>query len=331
MEKTSDSQQKTSNGVEDYLTDEIQELLSTLPREKSFDGSYLYQYQGFWYRSIYIAGMISAHRHFQARDSDTILITCPKSGTTWLKALTYATVHRSRYAIEHSPLLTTNPHELVPFIDHPAYYLKINQSPTTSIFGTHIPYSSLPHSVVDSNCRIVYMCRNPLDQFISHWHFMLKIAQDRKMEPLSLEEAFESVSNGIQGFGPFWEHVLGYWKASLDNPHKILFLKYEDVIENTLFYVKKLAEFLGCPFSDVEEKLGVIEEISKLCSFENMKDLEVNKTGRLLPDRGPKNSDFFRKGKVGDWTNYLTSAMSESLKILMDEKFSGSGLTFKLS
>ncbi|KAI9198597.1 hypothetical protein LWI28_018826 [Acer negundo] len=75
-----DSQQKASNGVEDYLTDEIQELLSTLPREKSFDGSYLHQYQGFWYRSIYIAGMISAHRHFQARDSDTILITCPKSG-----------------------------------------------------------------------------------------------------------------------------------------------------------------------------------------------------------------------------------------------------------
>ncbi|KAK3188523.1 hypothetical protein Dsin_028084 [Dipteronia sinensis] len=133
MEKTSDSQQKASYGIEDYLTDEIQELLSTLPREKNFEGSYLYQYQGFWYRSIYIAGMISAHKHFQARDSDTILITCLKSGTTWLKALAYAIVHRSRYAFEQSPLLTTNPHELVPSIDHPAYYLKINQSPTTSI------------------------------------------------------------------------------------------------------------------------------------------------------------------------------------------------------
>ncbi|KAK2639584.1 hypothetical protein Ddye_027379 [Dipteronia dyeriana] len=298
MDKTSDYQQKASNGVEDYLTDEIQELLSTLPREKNFDGSYLYQYQGFWYYLV-------ESSHICNCSSFSLCI-----GTQ---------------------SLTTNPHELVPFIDKPAYYLKINQSPTTSTFGTHIPYSSLPHSIVDSNCLIVYMCRNPLDQFISHWHFLLKIAQDRKMEPLSLEEAFESVSNGIQGFGPFWEHVLGYWKASLENPNKILFLTYEDVIENTLFYIKKLAEFLGCPFSDVEEKLGVIEEISKLCSFENMKDLEVNKTGKLQPDRGPKNSYYFRKGKVGDWTNYLTSAMSESLKILMDEKFTGSGLTFKMS
>ncbi|KAK2644620.1 hypothetical protein Ddye_019815 [Dipteronia dyeriana] len=216
MEKTSDSQQKASKGVEDYPTDEIQELISTLPIEKNFDVTYLYQYQGFWYRSIYIAGMISAYRNFQARDSDTN--------------------HLSEI-------------------------------------------------------------RNPLDQFISHWHFMLKIAQDRKMEPLSLEEAFESVSNGIQGFGPFWEHVLGYWKASLENPQKILFLKYEDVIENTLFYVKKSAEFLGCPFSDVEEKQGVIEEISKLCSFENMKDLEVNKTGRLQPTVGLKIVITLGKGR----------------------------------
>ncbi|KAH7569423.1 hypothetical protein JRO89_XS06G0159300 [Xanthoceras sorbifolium] len=342
MEKlATGSQQKASNGVQDYyLTDEVRQLISTLPREKDFDGTYLYQYQeGFWYRPTYIVGILSAQRHFQARDDDIILITYPKSGTTWLKALTYAIVHRSHYAFEHSPLLTANPHELVPFIDHPAYYSE-NHCPrnlehlpnsTHSIFGTHIPYPSIPRSIMNSNCRIVYMCRNPLDQFISYWHFMVKIAQDRETEPLSLEEALERVSHGIQGFGPSWEHVLGYWRASLENPNKILFLKYEDVMEDTLFYVKKMAEFLGCPFSSVEENQGVIEEISKLCSFENMKDLEVNKTGRLVPPGAPKNSFFFREGKVGDWTNYLTSPMLECLKNLMEEKFSGSGLTFRIT
>ncbi|KAH7569426.1 hypothetical protein JRO89_XS06G0160400 [Xanthoceras sorbifolium] len=218
MEKlATGSQQKASYGVEDYyLTDEVRQLLSTLPREKNFDGTYLYQYQeGFWYRPIHIAGMLSAQRHFQVRDDDIALINYPKSGTTWLKALVYAIVHRSHYAFEHSPLLTANPHELVPFIDHPSYYsenycprnLEHLSNSTQSIFGTHIPYPLIPRSIVNSNCRILYMCRNPLDQFISHWHFMVKIAQDRETEPLSLEEALERVSHGIQAFGPSWEHV----------------------------------------------------------------------------------------------------------------------------
>ncbi|TXG46868.1 hypothetical protein EZV62_026162 [Acer yangbiense] len=337
MEKAIDSSKpKASHGVEDDLSNEAEELLLTLPREKNFDGTYLYQFNGVWYRHKFLYGMISTRRHFQARDSDIIVSTFPKSGTTWLKALTYAIVHRSRCAFEHSPLLTTNPHELVPFFEI-SYSLNKKDIPsfehlyTPRIFGTHIPYSTLPDSIVNSNCRIVYICRNPLDQFISCWHFLLKLAHDKESETLSLEEYFEKVCNGVQHAGPFWEHVLGYWKASLDNSHKILFLKYEDLKEDTHSYVKKLAEFLGCPFSNVEEKERVIEEIVKLCSFENMKDLEVNKPGRNIPGHIPKNSDYFRKGEVGDWTNYLTPSMSKRLKNLMEEKFSGSGLAFKLS
>ena len=83
-------------------------------------------------------------------------------------------------------------------------------------------------------------------------------------------------------------------------------------------------------FSSVEENKEVIEEISKLCCFENMKDLEVNKNGRFLGNTF-KNSFHFRKGEVGDWTNYLTPSMSERLKNLMEEKLSGSGLTFRMS
>ncbi|KAK1571420.1 hypothetical protein Q3G72_027749 [Acer saccharum] len=164
MEKAIDScsQPKASYGVEDNLSDEIKELLLTLPREKNVDGTYLYQFDGIWYRSVFLAGMISSRRHFEAQDSDIIVITYPKSGTTWLKALTYAIVHRSRnYAIFDSinnPLITTNSHDLVPFFDL-AYYPKNHDSPpslphfsTPRIFGTHTPYSLLPNSIVNSNC-----------------------------------------------------------------------------------------------------------------------------------------------------------------------------------
>ncbi|KAK6116883.1 hypothetical protein DH2020_049374 [Rehmannia glutinosa] len=93
-------------------------------------------------------------------------------------------------------------------------------------------------------------------------------------------------------------------------------------------FVKKIAEFMGYPFTEEEEKQGLIDEIAKLCSFENLKNLEVNKNGDI---RGVlKNSSFFRKGKVGDWTNYLTPDMAERIKKIMESKFGGCGLIFKI-
>jgi len=61
---------------------------------------------------------------------------------------------------------------------------------------------------------------------------------------------------------PYWDHVLGYWKASLErNKHKVLFLRYEEVIEDPLAELKRLAEFIGCPFTSDEEKDRMAESI----------------------------------------------------------------------
>lgn len=70
----------------------------------------------------------------------------------------------------------------------------------------------------------------------------------------------------------------------------IFFLKYEDTKRDLTFCVKRLADFLGCSFSEGEEANGVIEEISKLCSFDNIKGLEATKFGKQ-PD-GTRNFSF---------------------------------------
>lgn len=144
---------------------------------------------------------------------------------------------------------------------------------------------------------------------------------------MSLEEAFNMYCDGVVGYGPFWDHMLGYWKQSLERPDKVLFLKYEDLKQDTGFHLKKLAKFLGCPFT-LEEQKGVVEETTNLCSFERLKDLEVNKTSKSILNI--ENQHLFRKGEVGDWVNYLTPSMVNQLKQVMDSKFSGSGLEFKV-
>ncbi|KAK3228464.1 hypothetical protein Dsin_000345 [Dipteronia sinensis] len=315
---------------DDQPSKEDQELLLSLPRVKSWDLPFLYQYQGFWFPSKFFHGVINFQKHFQAKDSDIILATFPKSGATWLKPLTFTIMNRASSTLESSPLLSTFSHNLIPFLEMMIYtryqtFSVLNDLPTPRILATHVPYTSLPPSIINSNCRIVYLCRNPLDVFISHWHFAPSVRDIPMETPLSLDEAFEIFCQGVQSFGPVWDHELGYWNASLEKSHKILFLKFEDMKENTAFHVKKLADFLGCPFTQDEETKGVIEEISKFYSFENMKKLQVHQTGIQTPT-GLQNKNFFRKGKVGDWTNYLTPSMSERFQKLMEEKLGESGL-----
>ena len=94
-----------------------------------------------------------------------------------------------------------------------------------------------------------------------------------------------------------------------------------------LVYSKRMAEFLGQPFTLEEEETGVIEGILELCSFETMSNLKVNKDGVYKEDGfSTRNDVFFRQGKVGDWTNHLTLEMADGLDRIAQQKFHGSGL-----
>ncbi|EYU27151.1 hypothetical protein ABFS82_02G128100 [Erythranthe guttata] len=314
--------------------DEFSEsFLQTLEQQTNWDGSPMVKYRGFWYLKRFIRQELSSHKHFKARDSDIILSTLPKSGTTWLKALAYSIVNRDTIYrdIGQNPLLTCNPHTLVPFLfmfeeNNPHEF---DQPTDPRIFATHTPFEALADSIRQSACKIIYVCRNPLDQFVSIRHFLIdnKIEKDHA-GPLGLDESFDMFCEGTHPVGPFWDHMTGYWNAQLENPRKVLFLKYEDMKEDIVFNVKKIADFLGCPFSSEEEERGMVEEISEMCSFQSLKNVDRN--GYSFKGIF-KNSTFFRKGEVGDWSNCLTPAMAERMKKLVEIKFQGSpGLTFKI-
>ncbi|KAG8381913.1 hypothetical protein BUALT_Bualt05G0022200 [Buddleja alternifolia] len=311
--------------------DESNELIQTLERRINWDGTSLIKYDGFWFPVRLFKPILSAQKYFKAKDTDIILSTLPKSGTTWLIPLTFCIVNRHIYPIAQSPLLTSSPHTIVPFLELNLYWEQTNPDleniPSPRIFSTHMPYNVLPDSIRESECKIIYMCRNPLDHFISYRQFLLKNKIEKDAKPLDIDEAFDMFCQGIQLYGPYWEHVLGYWNAHLRNPEKVFFLKYEDLKKETTLYIKKIAEFIGFPFSLEEEEQGLIEEISKFCSFENLSNLEVNKTGKLMGM--VEKRSFFRKGEVGDWKNYLTPEMAERVKELMENKLEGSGLMFK--
>ncbi|OMO99619.1 hypothetical protein COLO4_13189 [Corchorus olitorius] len=294
--------------------------------------SCLYLYKGFWFHPILLTGVLYARDNFEAQPSDVFLCSFMKTGCTWLKALSFYIATRTQFDDSTSPLRTLVPHYCVPFLERGFQYLTTS-GVKTPLFGSHLPYTLLPKSIIDSGCKIVYLCRDPKDTFVSLWNFFRKAPGMSESEDqlVSLKEGFELFCKGLcpYGYGPYWDHVLGYWKASLERPEKILFLKYEDMKEDTEACVKKLADFFGCPFSIDEEKQGMVQKIIKFCSFESLSNLEVNKTGKT-PGM-IENNAVFRKGKVGDWRNCLNAGMGERLDNVMEEKLTGSGLTFKNS
>ncbi|XVF69267.1 hypothetical protein PTKIN_Ptkin11bG0067200 [Pterospermum kingtungense] len=204
--------------------------------------------------------------HFKAQPTYILLCSSMKTGSAWLKALSFSIVTRTQFNSCTSPLKTTFTHHCIPFLEYGLYPIQLQL----------------------------------LDTFVSMRYFLKKTTQNFLQDQLnegdnnpiitSMEDAFELFRKGISVYGPYWEHFLGYWKASLEHPEKILFLKYEDMMKNPESYAKRLAEFLGCLFFLGRRK---------------------------------------RKGKIGDCRNYLTTEMGERLDSLMEQKLSGSGPTFR--
>ncbi|KAJ6769795.1 SULFOTRANSFERASE SULT [Salix purpurea] len=300
------------------------EMISTFPRVQRWSC-----YEGFWYFPMFLEGLMSAQDHFIPQSTDIFITSCPKTGTTWLKALTFAICTRSRLSgSSASSLLTKVPHDCVPLLEYDFAQNPMKRDRAVPLVSTHVPYSSLPKSVVSSCCKLIYICRDAKDAFVSLWHFIADLQRSKNIEPLSLEEAFELFCSGISSYGPYWDHVLGYWRASLEFPEKILFLTYEEMKKDTASHVKKLAEFMGCSFTLEEEEEGEVQKIISLCSFEKLSNLEVNKNGKHRADTSfaMKNSVFFRKGEIGDWANNLTAEMGARLDYIMEQKLKGSGL-----
>ncbi|CAI0471941.1 unnamed protein product [Linum tenue] len=206
-------------------------------------------------------------------------------------------------------------------------------SPRRRLMHTHLPYSYLPEEVTRSpaaaaGCRkLVYLARNPKDTVVSMWHFYNQVHKATgSAGPLSVERAVESFCSGVMPWGPFYEHVLGYWEESKKRPDEVLFLKYEELCGEPKEQVRKLASFLGRSFPSTTD--GSVEKVLWRSSFGRLKELEVNKYG-AVGEQGLHLSHtiYFRKGTVGDWKNYLTSDMARCIDQVTQNKLLGTGLS----
>ncbi|XP_052163233.1 flavonol 3-sulfotransferase-like [Oryza glaberrima] len=316
--------------------EEYGSIISSLPSNPKM---HLNCYQGVWVQRTWVPGIIAIQRRggggfTPRRRGDVVLASPPKCGTTWLKALAFATMARRAHPpaqqLQH-PLLRLNPHDCVPFMEKlfaAGLGSKMDALPSPRLMATHMHHSLLPTSITDNlDCKIIYICRDPKDMLVSMWQFARRILPE-----LQFHDVFELACEGRCLSGPIWDHILGYWNASKARPETVLFLRYEEMLRYPIDNVRKLARFVGQPFSPDEEEAGVVMDIVRLCSFEKMKNLKVNKADSSsvhVPRNNTfANDSFFRRGEAGDWTNHMTPEMARRLDAIMNEKLHETGISF---
>ncbi|BAF20032.1 Os06g0626600 [Oryza sativa Japonica Group] len=315
------------------------DLVSSWPSRQGLSYLQLFRHEKGWYNGVTpLVGTMVADELFAARPSDIVVPTLPKSGTTWIKALLYATVHRREHPADAAgdhPFNSLGPHECVKFLEYHLYRADeapdLDALPDPRLFATHAPFDLLPRAVVaaapPSGCKVVYVCRDPKDTLVSLLQFVNEYKSRNGRELVAVDAAVGFFCDGVSPFGPYWEHVLGYWRAHRERPERVLFLRYEEMKRDPAGHVRRLAEFAGVPFTSPEEDGGAVDAIVRLCSFDNMVGLEATKGGRTqLTTTTVPNSAFFRRGEVGDWANHLSPEMAQRIDAITEAKFAGFGL-----
>ncbi|KAM5262539.1 sulfotransferase 2A1-like [Ctenodactylus gundi] len=259
---------------------------------------------------------LKAPSTFQFRDTDVLLVTFPKSGTTWMQqvlSLLFCKGHL--WPIHHLPNWERMPWmEQIYFSD----FLKKLDPTLPRLLTTHLTARSLGPALTKSKARVIYMARNPKDVLVSFYHFhrMARFLPD----PSSFASFVDEFLEGTGFFGSWFDHVRGW--MGLQQDLNMLVNTYEELYQEPRGTIQKLCDFLG-------HKLGPeeVDSILRHCSFSFMSQSSaVNYSLVSKEVLDTSRSRFLRKGVVGDWKEHFTPEQNEKFNTVYQAKMGDSGL-----
>lgn len=207
-------------------------------------------------------------------EDDVFIVGYPKSGNTWMQNI----IINLYYGIDTRNVPDKLVQELVPDVHYKSYYKKFYK---TTFFKSH----SLPQKGYKN---IIYIVRDGRDVMVSFYHFLLNLN--------GREPSFKELIDGIHdSFGVAWhEHVGKY----IENPFnsRIVFIKYENLIEQDVDELKKI-----CLFLDIERSDEFLRSVYLNNTFAEMKSRE--KKFGWDNSAWPKDKSFIRRGKVGSYND----------------------------
>jgi hypothetical protein len=233
-------------------------------------------------------GLQRPGRNLVVLPDDVFIVSYPKSGNTWTRFLIGNLIHpRSPADFSNINLIIPDPEGLskrqLARMPRPRY-IKSHQ-----YFDPRYP-------------KVIYVVRDPRDVALSQYHFHRK----RKLlaDGASVEQFISRFVAGKTSPYASWGENVASWVATRSGRPGFLLLRYEDMIEDTIRELAKVADFLGLDASKEQLAHAVARS-----SAHEMKRLE-QKQALLWSSTKETRQDvpFVRAAKPGGWKSELSES-----------------------
>ncbi|XP_047437080.1 sulfotransferase family 5A, member 1 [Mugil cephalus] len=255
---------------------------------------------------------------FTFKDTDILIASYPKSGTTWMQEIvTLITSRGDPHLCQTVPNWTR-----APWLEQHYFATLLEASSTTPrVITTHLPHHLLVPVLQGSKAKVIYVSRNPKDVVVSFYHFH-KMANFLP-EPGPFPGFLNRFLEGTLHFGSWFEHVKG-WTSHTAAINNLLHITYEEMSLDLRGTVKRVSSFLQCPLVEDE-----VNNCAEHCSFGSMRDNKMSNY-TLIPEGIMDHSKgaFMRKGVIGDWRNMFTEEQNQYFDSVFASKMQGCALEF---
>ena len=209
--------------------------------------------------------------------NDIMLVSYPKSGNTWVRALLCNLVKKD------VPLQEME--NIVPDI----YANTLSKINDAFLFnGARIIKSH--ESFRPYYKRVIYIVRDPRDVMVSYYFFSKKRGYTGSLNNF----CGDFLDGNIDNFGT-WLQNYSSWLSSKEID--IIFIKYESLLSDTKLNLEKILSFIGFEASDED-----IDRAIAACSLEKLREKEKKEGDNWKVMKGSsKDVSFFRSGTSGNW------------------------------
>ncbi|WP_420429682.1 sulfotransferase domain-containing protein [Algiphilus sp.] len=222
-----------------------------------------------------------------------MLVSYPKSGNTWVRALVSHLVNPQSSLSEME--------QLVPDV----YKSRGRELKKAYRFPCGGRLIKSHQSFRPDYKRVIYITRDPRDVCVSYYHYLRGVRSDSMVSEMSLD-GFVSLflSGGLDGYGTWAEHV-GSWECA--ESADMLRLTYEELKSEPMNGLMRICEFLGICCGD-----EAVYSAVRACSMEKLREREDREGSQWSARRtSAPGARFFRSG---------TSRNFSELSPLMQEK-----------
>ncbi|CAN7992731.1 unnamed protein product [Ixodes hexagonus] len=248
---------------------------------------------------------------YKPSHDDIILMTYPKSGTTWVQHMLHLMVHNMTLVPEGRRL-----DSFAPFLEKGGLRLLSGLDRSPRPIKTHLSFAVMPWSEVP---RYVCVLRNAKDVCVSLFNHVRGFSSDYHFEDGEFADFFDLFLGGDANCGDYFDHLLSLWNRRFER--NVLLLTYEGLIADPVGGARLLVDHVRCSFP-ADWREPDLEELVAASNFDAMKAQCPDKWSSRRPEGAPA---FIRKGVVGDWRNYLTPEQNERMERKFQHKLAGTG------